>query len=460
MRRRKRYLDNTAPADNTANVVRLVNRIIQVKRQDTPTRRKEEQRKTREALERARVTPLNPRQQTIAPHRQKTNIDRVAGEVFAASEERRKQEENMREAGAFLGDFADLAFSTVMPSTYVDMVDAYQRGKRGWDVAGAKFTDKDAWSKRNPGTALVTDIIGPAAIGKAGIIGRNIANRNLFTYAYLEPYGYDNPFTRGKRIVSHILSDNKLPIISPASLNDPRYRAMRTITGGYRDEAFRKYLGLPERTPLYVPNGDGTFSYNLKYLSKGAKHVAVPEADASGIAGDLFTGNGGNINIRFDDANKIAHIEDVWDINPFSRMSKIDVDQPIRNAIDKVYTGLYPALYKVGTKRGRIGYKYLGGKQLNRLRNPIINDPISRGSRIINKTLNKIVSPIRNFDASTILGGKNFTLRQDIPYVQMPYEDFMDMPIDAINLGEFAQQLSKGKVVDFSRINSRGVIIK
>ena len=454
MRRRKRYLDNAAPADNTARIG--YNPIIRVKQKDTPARRREEQRKAEVQKEQGRF-PANPRQASIGPYRQKTALDKAGGRLYAAAEQRRKDAEDREAAGVVLNALV----KPVMPSTGLDIYDAYKRGEVNniSDALAAPYVT-GSWSQRNPGKALVADIVGPAAIGKAGIIGRNIANRNLFTYAYLEPYGYDNPFTRGKRIVSHILSDNNLPIINPASLHDPRYRAMRTITGGYRDEAFRKYLGLPERTPLYVPNGDGTFSYNLKYLSKGAKHVAVPEAGADGIAGDLFTGNGGNINIVFDDANKIAHIEDVWDINPFSRMSKIDVDQSIRNAIDKVYKGLYPALYKVGTKRGRIGYKYLGGKQLNRLRNPIINDPISRGSRIINKTLNKIVSPIRNFDASTILGGKNFTLRQDIPYVQMPYEDFMDIPIDAINLGEFAQQLSNGKIVDFSRINSRGVITK
>ena len=455
--RRKRYLDNTAPADNTANVVRPVNRMIQVKQQDTPARREKETREYKARQERAKYTPANPRQASIGPYREKTALDKQGGRLYAEAEQRRKDVEDREAAGVVLNSL----FKPILPSTYVDMAAAIKNGQVNnvTDALAAPYLT-DSWSQRNPGKALATDIIAPVAIGKAGIIGRNIANRNLFTYAYLEPYGYDNPFTRGKRIVSHILSDNKLPNINPASLHDPRYRAMRTITGGYRDEAFRKYLGLPEQTPLYVSNGDGTFSYNLKYLSKGAKHVAVPEAGVDGIAGDLFTGNGGNISIKFDDANKIAHIEDVWDINPFSRMSKIDVDQPIRNTIDKVYKGLYPALYKVGTKRGRIGYKYLGGKQLNRLRYPIINDPISRGSRIINKTLNKLVSPIRNFDASTILGGKNFTLRQDIPYTQMPYEDFMDMPIDAINLGEFAQQLSNGKIVDFSRINSRGVIIK
>lgn len=457
MRRRKRYLDNTAPADNTASVVRPVNRMIQAKQQDTPAKREKETREYQARQERAKYTPANPRQASIGPYREKTALDKQVGRLYAEAEQRRKDAEDREAAGVVLNSL----FKPLMPSTYADMAAAIKNGQVNsvTDALAAPYLT-NSWSMRNPGKALATDIIVPAAIGKAGIIGRNIANRNLFTYAYLEPYGYDNPFARGKRIVSHILSDNKLPNINPASLHDPRYRVMRTITGGYRDEAFRKYLGLPEQTPLYVSNGDGTFSYNLKYLSKGAKHVAVPEAGMDGIAGDLFTGNGGNISIKFDDANKIAHIEDVWDINPFSRMPKLDVEQSIRNTIDKVYIGLYPALYKVGTKRGRIGYKYLGGKQLNRLRNPIINDPISRGSRIINKALNKIVSHIRNFDASTILGGKNFTLRQDIPYVQIPYEDFMDMPIDAINLGEFAQHLSNGKIVDFSRINSRGVIIK
>ena len=38
----------------------------------------------------------------------------------------------------------------------------------------------------------------------------------------------------------------------------------------FRDDAFRKYLGLPERQGhnLYVDNGNGTWSYNMDYINK------------------------------------------------------------------------------------------------------------------------------------------------------------------------------------------------
>lgn len=446
---RRRYLDNAAPADNTANVVRPVNRMIQIKQQDTPVKRQTEQYKAKVRAEQARVTPIDQRQASIGPYREKTDLDKQGGRLYAAGERMEQEAKDREQLGAAIQGL----MGPTLPSYWLNVASAVKNGQVDniTDALAAPYLS-DSWSMRNPSKALAADIIGPAAIGKAGIIGRNIANRNLFSYAYLEPYGYDNPFTRGKRIVGHILSDNKLPNINPASLHDPRYRAMRTITGGYRDEAFRKYLGLPEQTPLYVPNGDGTFSYNLKYLSKGAKHVAVPEADINGIAGDLFTGNGGNISIKFDDANKVAHIYDPWDINPFSRMRTPDVGAPIRSVADKLYKGLYP-LYDGWKPWGKFGYNYLGGKHLNKLR-------YSRTSEKVTKFVNKFIEPIRKLDAANLLGGKTFVLKQEIPYEQMAYEDFMDMPIDAINLGEFAQQLSRGKIVDFSRINSKGVIIK
>jgi len=30
-----------------------------------------------------------------------------------------------------------------------------------------------------------------------------------------------------------------------------------------RDDAWRKYLGLPEKYGMYIKNADGTYSYNL-----------------------------------------------------------------------------------------------------------------------------------------------------------------------------------------------------
>ena len=63
--RRKRYLDNTAPVDNAANVVRPVNRMIQVKQKDTPVRRKKETREYKARQEKAKYTPANPRQSLL-----------------------------------------------------------------------------------------------------------------------------------------------------------------------------------------------------------------------------------------------------------------------------------------------------------------------------------------------------------------------------------------------------------
>lgn len=299
---------------------------------------------------------------------------------------------------------------------------------------------------------------------KGGIIGNNLKNRNLFIYKYLEPWSYQNKGKRALNVAKHILKDNKVPDDKNPIRKDPMYVDIQKLQGVYRDEAFRKYLGLSENTPLYVKNPDGTYSYNLNYLRQGDKEVFVPTYldGRTDIGYDTFTGNGASVGLNVDSKNHTVQINDVWDINPFSRMNTINVEPSIRRGVDKLYKGLYPALYKIGTKRGEFGYKYLGGKRLNTLRNPVINDNISKGSKIINTILNKAVSPIKNWDAKRVLGGKNFVLKQEIPY-----RTLTDDEVDAIWLRDGFHMMngqivdfSGNKVVDFQRVGPNGLILK
>lgn len=168
-RRRKRYLDNTAPADNTANVVRPVNRMIQVKRQDTPARREKETREYQARVEQGQRI-MNTFARTPAGRR-------AANRAYAIESQKAKQAAAKEEAAAVVGSL----FKPLMPSTYVDMAAAIKNGQVNslTDALAAPYLT-NSWSMRNPGKALVTDIVAPFALNKgiqlAKFAGRDIAN--------------------------------------------------------------------------------------------------------------------------------------------------------------------------------------------------------------------------------------------------------------------------------------------
>ena len=157
--RRKRYLDNTTPADNTSNVVRPVNRMIQVKQQDTPVRREKETREYQAKVQTGQRI-LNRFSRTPAGRR-------AANRAYAVESQRQQQEAAKEEAAAVVGSF----FKPVMPSTYVDMAAAIKNGQVNnlTDALAAPYLT-DSWSMRNPGKALVADIAAPFALGGASKI--------------------------------------------------------------------------------------------------------------------------------------------------------------------------------------------------------------------------------------------------------------------------------------------------
>lgn len=154
-RRRKRYLDNATPADNTANVVRPVNRMIQVKQQDTPARRDKETREYQAKVERG--------QRIMSTFARTPAGRRASNKAYAIESQKAKQEAAKEEAAAVIGSL----FKPLMPSTYVDMAVAVKNGQVN-DVTDALASPylSDSWSMRNPGKALVTDIVAPFAVGK------------------------------------------------------------------------------------------------------------------------------------------------------------------------------------------------------------------------------------------------------------------------------------------------------
>lgn len=285
---------------------------------------------------------------------------------------------------------------------------------------GQTFGDYVANGNKGIGGNVVLNTVFDAATGYAGMVGNNILNRNLFFYKYVDPFSYSSPFSRGTYVAKKILTrptpnrNNIQPSYKQLNFDDRPYIG-RMITGQitkndanatklverFRDAAYRKYLGIPEKEPIYIPNEDGTFSYNLPYIEKLYKEYNIPfkVSDLQRKRGaDYVTSNGGRVNIKTHSLGgpyEVDELFDIWDLNPFQDYV-FDLNKPIRSAANKVYTKLYYPLYD-----SRFGYNYLGGSYLNRLRYGLDS--------------NALKFKLPNIEAGKIMGGKPFTMKTKVP---------------------------------------------
>ena len=209
---RRRYLDKAAPADATYNSIRPVYRNIQVKKKDIPQRRENETAKAIARAERARVTPANPRQASIGPYRQKTNIDKAGGRLYAVAEQRAKDSEAKREAEVVLGALVR-PFS---PSSINDIYDAYKRNQVHTisDALAAPYLS-ESWSQQNPSLAALYDVV-----GGVDILGAPLAIRQLryaFPKVISSSRGLPNAITNN--LMHNTIGRNKLALqaISPTN---------------------------------------------------------------------------------------------------------------------------------------------------------------------------------------------------------------------------------------------------
>lgn len=354
-------------------------------------------------------------------------------------------------------DLPKTMFGPMRFSTYMDR---WINGNEG--LVSSNFQQQHPWYSAGVNLLGGAALVGGSTQGPR--IAHNIANRNQFFYKYLTPFSYDHPLKRGLNVAQKILTEPKInlpqdfipswmgkinngigkgnhgtyigyvpeDIIAKAELNGientPEYidyaLKLSRLENKFRDAAFRKYLNLPERDPLYTANQDGTFSYNLPYIEQQyAKNGLKIDTANMNLGVDWITGNGGNLestkNISFghgigSDSLKtfsMQEMTDTWDLHPFRRaedqLSKKYGDF-VRKTADNIYTKLYDKLYGHNKPFKYIsGYNLLGGKQLNRIR---YSDKVP-----FQNAIDKISKKLVNFEAGPIMGGKPFVMKTNIP---------------------------------------------
>lgn len=291
-------------------------------------------------------------------------------------------------------------------------------------------------------------------------IANNIANRNKFFYQYLEPQGYDHPWDRGMTVVKHVLKDE-----TPELWEDlkPKYK-YREGLGSYfgpnqevpddiadllgnrfRDQAYRKYLGLPETEPLYIDVGDGTFKYNMPYIKQEFDKIGlklIPN-NYEGTIPDFVTGNGGNVNskiIKFgqgilEDRNKtfgIQQLSDTWDLHPFSRK---------HNRLD--------TYFKNWIKKGAA--RAYSSKRKSKFDKFLLDVVFGNYDKRMDKILKPIGDKAAKIEVGPILKGKPFNMKQDIPFTrQVKLSNDSNVGI-SIDYGFNAENILPQEALDWKR---------
>ena len=277
-------------------------------------------------------------------------------------------------------------------------------------------------------------------VGGAKVLGNyannviKIANpkyRALHAYNSITPFGYHRPVERTKNWIKDMIIDAPVDIEHPKWINEAikNYSVQPwTMEFKARNSAYKKYLGIPDKNPMYIKNPDGTFSYDLSKFDNNYVSSKDKIDFVGGAHGHLWNDSG----ITSDGSTYFMH--DVWDLHPLSWGTK-NLKESLHKTIgsDKLRElaqNFRVYMYDKG-HWGINGGKSTFGKltqfldrPLNRYRSGVKYDEKTNKvidiSPILNNTIDKIVDlPIFNkiakYEIGPILGGKPFELKMNVP---------------------------------------------
>lgn len=204
----------------------------------------------------------------------------------------------------------------------------------------------DAWGAVKSGAGDVLNLLGTTDLIRIGS-KFNRANRALHALDVIEPASYRDPVKVAKKWVEDIITDKPVDIDNlywrenPTKHSDKlgeeyliddfvmfeeekadamTRKLANEIALNSREDAWRLYLGFPQKYDTYIPNGDGTYKYNIEKLKQTGFNFSQ-----FGSNRDYLTSNAGGWKTNFvkdvDSTNgvtrSIHNVEDVWDIQPF-----------------------------------------------------------------------------------------------------------------------------------------------
>ena len=207
------------------------------------------------------------------------------------------------------------------------------------------------------GLSLVGDLINLTSAGDLVRIGSRIARptyRAWHAYHSVTPYGYDYPFERGKHWLDNMITNKKYNGVTEwESYYNPEHIKVRT-------DAWRTYLGLPQKNNSYIKNANGTWSFNPEMLKTKYGSDFSPNQrfyDTLMNKRDAVTSTHGGLweselrNPRTlsigPDTYKVGdlYVKDLWDLQPFETfqlsgaLSKTKLGKTIENKVRNMEMG-------------------------------------------------------------------------------------------------------------------------
>lgn len=338
------------------------------------------------------------------------------------------------------------------------------------------FLNEESYNK-NPITGevvnFVGDMFGPG-VTKAGVRGIEIANQlrpsNLRKHIYMSkaPFGYsfgDTP----KKVIKGVLSGKTPDIDNPEWFNDETIKKIlpnitnETINtyGKHalkaRDDAWRKYLKLPERWGIFTENSNYPGTFTDVQGIENLKGMEIPPQIKGNYQYDFVNSSGGNVGIpvihdyKDDVTNKIYGITtttDIWDLHPFRKegntlLNKITNknlkrDLAIQNGISSILEGS-EFLLKHNIKKARQFVKNnnidtsfgIEDNIINKFQYPENSIRYKLGTKVkfLSNELNNLydkrynwIKPLSdklsNFEVGKLVGAKPFTVVNEIPWTR------------------------------------------
>lgn len=340
-----------------------------------------------------------------------------------------------------LATYAGAAYSSIPKSvkTFVDIIGSVDGLRNMVSHNGISKTVRKAKEGDVVGTLLsgagdALDFLGGASY--LSTLRNNFLNRNIIAYNNISPAAYtghgkemagalyDFFFTKADKLApkynlykSSKTSQLKLfPQISNAS-----DRSKQFIAAIGRDEAYRKYLGLPSKRPVFVQGSKGNVEYNLDYLLSLAQKANPdgppiayninPFLDVSDKKLDFVTGAFGGLDQKLGSITMGPRGIEPTAYTTFRYLPQEEISE---------YRKAQQRKYSKYTYHVEDGYERIGNYHF---RNTWDINPIQDSHRnMLGRFGELLPKSIRSMEIGPILKGTPFTIDQFIPYTQKSYK--------------------------------------